>query len=199
MGTKEKILEAAREEFIEHGYDAARMRHIAARAEINKGLLHYYFKTKEALMTEVFESTFRTLIDGLHGIFQSDLPLNEKIELAVERYMGFMTQQQRLPYFLVSEMNRDDGAHISRLKKANISPPFGPLVQAIEEAQRKGLVRGDVDARHAVMNMVSMMLFPFVGKNMVKFIHHFSETAYQKFIRERSKVISDALIRSLKT
>jgi len=44
-----RILDAAREVFVERGLDGARMQDIADKAGINKALLHYYFRNKEKL------------------------------------------------------------------------------------------------------------------------------------------------------
>ncbi len=57
--TEDRILKAARCEFLSKGYEGTRMRSIAERADINKGLLHYYFKTKDALLVHVFQETFQ--------------------------------------------------------------------------------------------------------------------------------------------
>jgi AcrR family transcriptional regulator len=48
-GTREAILDAARREFGEHGYDAATIRGIAAVAEVNPALVHHFYGTKEQL------------------------------------------------------------------------------------------------------------------------------------------------------
>jgi AcrR family transcriptional regulator len=48
-GTREAILAAARAEFAAHGYDAATIRAIAARAGVDPALVHHYFGTKERL------------------------------------------------------------------------------------------------------------------------------------------------------
>ena len=42
--TEEKILQAAEQIFLKHGYDGSRMQAIADLAEINKAMLHYYFR-----------------------------------------------------------------------------------------------------------------------------------------------------------
>ena len=44
--TEEKILDAAREIFAQRGFSGARMQDIADQAGINKGLLHYYFRSR---------------------------------------------------------------------------------------------------------------------------------------------------------
>jgi AcrR family transcriptional regulator len=45
--TEKRILDAAKEVFITRGFDGARMQEIADIADINKALLHYYFRSKD--------------------------------------------------------------------------------------------------------------------------------------------------------
>lgn len=47
--TSEAILEAARAQFAEHGYNGATIRAIAARAQVDPALVHHFYGTKEAL------------------------------------------------------------------------------------------------------------------------------------------------------
>jgi AcrR family transcriptional regulator len=47
----EAILEAARRQFAEHGYDKATIRAIAADAWVDPALVHHYYGTKERLFT----------------------------------------------------------------------------------------------------------------------------------------------------
>ncbi|HEX6330979.1 MAG TPA: TetR family transcriptional regulator [Actinomycetota bacterium] len=51
-GTREAILEAARQRFAEHGFDGATIRGIAADAGVDPALVHHYFGTKERLFVE---------------------------------------------------------------------------------------------------------------------------------------------------
>ncbi|MBO0854431.1 MAG: TetR family transcriptional regulator [Nocardia sp.] len=48
-GTREAILEAARERFAEVGFDKAAIRSIAAAAGVDPALIHHYFGTKQQL------------------------------------------------------------------------------------------------------------------------------------------------------
>ncbi|MGP4018051.1 TetR/AcrR family transcriptional regulator [Saccharopolyspora sp. 5N708] len=54
---RERILAAAGELFAEHGFNATPTSRIAERAEVPKGLIHYYFRRKQDLLT--------ALVDGL--------------------------------------------------------------------------------------------------------------------------------------
>ena len=53
--TKERIMQAALEEFSLHGFEGARMEKIASKVGINKASLYFYFKSKEQLFRELFD------------------------------------------------------------------------------------------------------------------------------------------------
>ncbi|MEU4929646.1 TetR family transcriptional regulator [Streptomyces yokosukanensis] len=53
QGTRARILHAAGAVFAERGYEAATVREIAGRAEVNQALIFRYFGSKQALLTEV--------------------------------------------------------------------------------------------------------------------------------------------------
>ena len=48
-GTREAILEAARRQFADHGFDGATIRGIAADAGVDPALVHHFYGTKEKL------------------------------------------------------------------------------------------------------------------------------------------------------
>jgi AcrR family transcriptional regulator len=56
--TQAKILDAAEDEFAEHGFHGTRMVAIAKRAGVTHGLLHYYFDSKDRLYEEVVGRLF---------------------------------------------------------------------------------------------------------------------------------------------
>ncbi|WP_143296580.1 helix-turn-helix domain-containing protein, partial [Burkholderia pseudomallei] len=49
-GTKARILDAAEDLFIEHGFEAMSMRQITSRAAVNLAAVNYHFGSKEALI-----------------------------------------------------------------------------------------------------------------------------------------------------
>jgi AcrR family transcriptional regulator len=56
---KADIIRAATEEFAERGYDAASLRAIAHRADVDPALVHYYFDDKADLFTAQLQAPFR--------------------------------------------------------------------------------------------------------------------------------------------
>jgi AcrR family transcriptional regulator len=54
--TRDRIVEAARQQLVEKGYERFVMRELAAMLGIKLGNLQYYFKTREALILHVIET-----------------------------------------------------------------------------------------------------------------------------------------------
>lgn len=65
LSTEDRILRAARIEFIERGRDGARMERIARSAGVNKALIHYYFRSKAKLYRAVLTGIVRTVWGSL--------------------------------------------------------------------------------------------------------------------------------------
>ncbi len=57
-GTRAAILEAARGQFAENGYDGATIRAIAAAAGVDPALVHHYYGSKERLFAAAMELPF---------------------------------------------------------------------------------------------------------------------------------------------
>src|SRR5271165_1588339 len=73
------ILKAAVAEFADHGVAVARTDAIARAAHVNKALLYYYFKDKDALHEAVLDSVFSGLRDRVVPVLESKLPPREKM------------------------------------------------------------------------------------------------------------------------
>jgi AcrR family transcriptional regulator len=56
--TKRKIIEAAKREFYKHGYNKATMKDITDQLEFKPSLITYHFKTKDNLVTAIYEDLF---------------------------------------------------------------------------------------------------------------------------------------------
>ena len=75
--TRERILEAAREMFVERGVEATTMRAIAERIEYTPTAIYHHFRNKDALLAELCAIDFRALAAGFEKL--------ERIEDPVER------------------------------------------------------------------------------------------------------------------
>src|SRR6187455_325534 len=66
--TRKAILEAAREVFVDDGFERASMRRVAQRAGITHGTIYLHFRDKDDLFYQVSEEQFRVLLERLRGL-----------------------------------------------------------------------------------------------------------------------------------
>jgi AcrR family transcriptional regulator len=71
--TRERILAAALEVFAERGFEGAKTREIAARADTNLGLIKYYFDSKEKLWRAAVDRVFGSLAEIAGEVLPTDL------------------------------------------------------------------------------------------------------------------------------
>ena len=84
--TRHRIVEAASVLFREKGMDGVNMRELAELAGVNKGLLHYYFTTKEAVFREVFGSQVVLFYGEVGALLNTPGTLHDKVPVLVENY-----------------------------------------------------------------------------------------------------------------
>ena len=105
QNTEQIILEAAEAEFLEKGYNGAKMLSIARRAGVAHSMLHYYYRSKENLFQAVVLRKTREIVPMFKGVFEEDLPFEEtlnRMREARDRYI--FSQSPQMPYFLLSEI-----------------------------------------------------------------------------------------------
>ena len=82
-----KLLDAAERLLIEVGYAAITTRSVASRAQVNHGLVHYYFGSMEELFVQVLERFTERLIVRQREMYATDEPFLKKWRRAM-RYLG---------------------------------------------------------------------------------------------------------------
>src|SRR6201998_1354059 len=88
------ILQAAAQEFAEHGIAGARTDAIAREARVNKALLYYYFKDKETLYGAVLDDAFSGLKDTVLRVLDGHKFPRDKILADVGAYFDFIASTQ---------------------------------------------------------------------------------------------------------
>lgn len=86
---RDEILHAAKELFLEQGYDSTTIRKIADRVGISAPALYLYFKDKEALMLALCDQTFGHLVDAISEIEKTVAEPLERIRRFGEAYASF--------------------------------------------------------------------------------------------------------------
>jgi TetR/AcrR family transcriptional regulator len=194
--TEKKILEAARKIFLANGMAGARMQDIADEAGINKALLHYYFRSKDKLFEMIFKEAMAGFVPWANTVFESDLPLFQKIEQFTSEYIDLLIKNPYIPLFVLNEINRQPEIFIKKMWGGNRPSP-GAMMQQIEVAIRKGLIR-PIAPIHLVINMISMCIFPFVGRPMIQLVMKLNDSQFRQLMEQRKTEIASFIILSIR-
>ncbi len=194
--TEQKILEAAKQVFMEKGIDGARMQDIADKAGINKALLHYYFRSKEKLFEMIFVEEARKFMPKVTSIMMSELTLFEKVEKFVGEYIDTLLQNPLLPIFILNEINRNPKEAIKKIF-GNQRPPIDKVDELITKLVKKGELK-PIKGIELMVNMVSMCIFPFLARPMVQWVTKATDEEFVKLMEMRKKTIVKFVIDSIK-
>jgi TetR/AcrR family transcriptional regulator len=196
QSTEQKILTAAREVFLEQGMAGARMQDIADRAGINKALLHYYFRSKDKLFEVVYNEAASQFLPRISVLFEINMPLFEKIEKFVATYIDLLIQHPFIPLFVLNEMHKDAEGQINKIFGGG-PPPVYLLLKQIQEEVEKGTIN-PIHPVQLMLNMVSMCIFPFVGRPMIKAIFKVDNNQFMQLMEERKTAVAKFIIDSLR-
>lgn len=192
-----KILKAAREVFTTKGMAGARMQDIADKAGINKAMLHYYFRDKDQLFETIFREEVQKFYPKINMIFQSELPLFEKIENFVCEYIDEMSENPYLPWFVMNEINRDPDQFMNKIWGKDNLPKPAKFLEQIEQEVKKGTIK-KIHPVHLLMNLLSMTIFPFVGKPLFIRNLRLNEKQFRELIEQRKKEIPKFIIDAIR-
>jgi AcrR family transcriptional regulator len=195
--TRQAILDAAREEFAEHGLSGARVEAIAARTNTVKRMLYYYFGSKEGLYLAVLEQAYAAIREAEQRLDLLGLQPVKAIRRLIEFTFDY---QEANPGFirLVSIENIHNGAHVAqseKIRKLN-NAVVETLAAILEQGQKEGVFRGDVDAVDVHM-LISAFCF-FRVSNRHTFGLLFGRDLSNPALRGRHKrLATDAVLRAL--
>jgi len=195
--TEEKILIAARQVFIEKGLAGARMQDIADRAEINKAMLHYYFKNKDMLFEVIFRETAGKLFPHFEKLMESDLNFFDKIRSIVSSYIEMIIQNPYLPLFVMNEMNKNPEIGIKTFFEAQKPGFVKKFRESIEENMKAGLIQ-PINPIHLIMNIFSMCAFPFIAKPMIKLLTGLEDEQFKNLMEQRKVLVAEFIINSIR-
>jgi AcrR family transcriptional regulator len=147
--TRERILDVALQAFAELGFDGASTRTIATRADVNQGLIPYYFGTKEALWREAVGRAFARLDKGVGAAVReaeeaSDL---DRLALLIRRYVRFVAANPEF-VMLMNEEGKRSGKRMRWLVDTHVAPVFNEMGRLYERARREHSVPWRIEAPH---------------------------------------------------
>ena len=97
------VLEAAAQLFRQKGYAATSMQDIAAAVALQKASLYHHVESKQDILFSLLEQALDMLISDMRPVVDSDLSPKEKLQLAMQVYVGRLTIDANLAAVLLFE------------------------------------------------------------------------------------------------
>lgn len=94
---RQEIIDMAEQLFLEHGIEKTSIAQIAQQIGVAKGLVYYYFKTKEEVLSSVVSSISQKHIIYLTNRFQQYTTFYEHLLLMIDAYYNVYPNQQEDP------------------------------------------------------------------------------------------------------
>jgi len=192
------ILKAAVGEFAEHGIAGARTDAIARAAHVNKALLYYYFKDKDALYEAVLDHVFSGLRAQVTPVLDSDLPPRQKMLEYLGAYFDYIAANPRFPRVVQGEWVRSGAkgsAAMQRVARKYFRPIFEKLVEVLREGTEAGEFRA-VNPMDFLPSVVAVIVFYFTTAPVMKALMKVDPLSEER-IRERRAFVLEFITAAL--
>ena len=160
--SREAILDAAVREFAREGVAGARTEAIAQSAGVNKALLYYYFKDKEAIYQAVLDQVFGGVRVAIQNALAQPLPPRERLKAYIGAHFDYIASNPLYPRIVHAECLRAgrDSSQLQRIAKEYFRPVFSEVAALLAEGMRSSDFR-PVDPMHFIPSMISVIVFYF--------------------------------------
>ncbi len=177
-------MQSARKLFTQKGYAATKTREIAQDAGINLALLNYYFRSKEKLFQLVMAEKLGQFMEIIGQIVNNqDSSLHQKLNAMATNYITLLSKEPDLPLFVINTIHGNPDQFFKVLDKR-----IG-IQQSVLMQQLKSEIPHHTHPLHILLNLLSMILFPFLSKPLVMKIGKLKNAEFEKLMEERKKLI----------
>ena len=183
---REKIVDAAIVTFSKHGYDRTKMDDIAETANLSKGTIYLYFKSKEELFYAISENNIKALKEQLSVLFTKSEDLISDSQKFYVNFRKASEQSDKVFLETIAESSRNqrlqEMLYHQRMKVLDI------VTEYLKLQIKKGFFRTDIDVDAIAIGLVSL----YDGLSISKIIG-ISEAQNKKSWNETIKAILSSL------
>ena len=137
--TEARILAAAKADFAERGFGGARVDEIARRADANKRMIYYYFKSKEGLFRRVVEDAYLDIRNAERQLALDHLGAREALETLIRfTWTHYLANPEFIS--LVNSENLYRARHMKRAGRPTVA--MRKLVEMVRAILERGVEEG---------------------------------------------------------
>jgi AcrR family transcriptional regulator len=139
-----EILAAAREVFLEKGFDRASVSEIAAKVGVVEGLVYTYYPSKRELLNSVLRGMYEPLILDIEDKFSRLKGVRSRMRFLIWRHIRVYVEEPNLSRLVLHEVRTGPEYFQSVLHALHVRYTAF-LLRTVEEAIADGELRADTD------------------------------------------------------
>jgi AcrR family transcriptional regulator len=147
---REAILQAAVRVFARRGFHACRVSDIAEEAGVGYGLVYHYFASKDEVLDTLFLERWNVMLEAIKTADAEPVGAREKLTAIASFILESYRHDPELMKVIIVEVTRAANSFGQR-HLAHIREAYGLIGQIVEQAQRDGSFRAEIDAQFAAM------------------------------------------------
>jgi TetR/AcrR family transcriptional regulator len=166
--SRDQILDAAERLFAAQGFARTTIKQIGREAGLNSALLYYYFADKDELYREVLRRFVSRLVARTMSELTAGGTPDARLRALLAAQGELLIANPHFPRLMVRELAESEGAHAVEQFHLLASTTFRRLCELIEEGQRAGIFRKNIDPRFAAISTISQVVYFFVARPAVR-------------------------------
>ena len=156
LDIRERIVRSAIDCFSKYGFDRSRMDDIAQTADLSKGTLYLYFKSKEDLFYAICENNLKVLKEQLSHLFVTTKEnlLSDAEQFYDNLYKLEKSGSEKVFFETVAESSRNP--KLQRILYEQRTKIFNVVKEYLDRQVQKGFFRKDVDTDAIASGLVAL-------------------------------------------
>lgn len=166
--TKAQILQVAIDEFADKGIHGARVDRIAEKANINKGMIYQYYKSKENLYKIVLRTVYEKISITEQAVICENKNFDEKLYDLIFAYFHFLNDNPDYVQIVMWE-NLNKGIFFKELELGICKNPIKiELTKLVQDGKNNGVIKPEIDSEQLFLNIIGMCFNYFSNKNTLE-------------------------------
>jgi TetR/AcrR family transcriptional regulator, repressor for uid operon len=179
---KERIIQSAVECFSKYGLDRTRMDDVAQKADLSKGTLYLYFKSKEDLFYVICENNLRVLKEQLSQIFATTK--EDLVSNAEQFYENFHKEEKRESEKVFCEIIAESARNpkLQKMLYTQRIKTFNVVREYLDRQMEKGFFKKDTDTEAIASGFVALYDGLIASEFLGVSVNH-SKRSWRKTVR----------------
>lgn len=193
--TVQKILTEAQHLFAQRGFDGVSINDVATAAGVSKSNVFHHFGTKPSLYLEVLKSSldrFNAMTDHLEP---DRAPIEKRLYRFLEANAAHLQQYPESALLVLRELLENRQEVTQHLAEQVTDAQFKQLFALLQEAQKAGEIRAEVDLAALVLMMIGSVVFQFQVRSLIQ---HHPEVGFDGDPAEYSRLLVDILLNGIR-